>query len=156
MIVVHIDGSCDNARRGQMGWAAVIRRDGEMLARLSGRSPANRDNSSNRAEYLGLRLALEWLWLLSRDMENPARLDEVEIRSDSMLVVKQMTDRWRIKDPGRYAPIARECRRLAQRFAKIRFKWIPRLENQEADALAGAYEAECALDESCAVGRSSG
>lgn len=68
------------------------------------------------------------------------------ILSDSQLLVHIMTDRWRLKE-GRYAPVARECRQLALRFAKIRFRWIPRHENKEADALAGQFEAEAGLDE---------
>ena len=60
---------------------------------------------------------------------------DVHVRMDSKLVVEQMSGRWQIKNEG-LRPLAREAARLAQRFDRVRYEWIPRARNAKADALA--------------------
>jgi ribonuclease HI len=90
-----------------------------------------RETSNNVAEYSGFRHAL--IWLLGQNLNGHC----IEIRGDSMLVIKQMFGSWRIKQ-GFYVPIAMECIQLLRQFPNIRGKWIPREENSLADKLSKA------------------
>jgi probable phosphoglycerate mutase len=70
---------------------------------------------------------------------------EVDVRMDSKLVVEQMSGRWKVKHPA-MKPLALEAARLIREIGAVRFKWIPRLDNSRADALANqAMDAQAAL-----------
>ncbi len=85
--------------------------------------------TNNVAEYSGLIAGLR----AAADLGAV----EVDVRMDSQLVVEQMSGRWQIKNAG-LRPLAAEAAALANRFAKVRYTWIPRAENRHADALANA------------------
>ena len=85
--------------------------------------------SSNVAEYAALCAALEFL--LTKKQEDSV----IEVRSDSTLVVNQMSGKWKFRK-GLYHEKYLEAVRLCARFAKLRFRWIPREENEEADLLS--------------------
>ena len=85
--------------------------------------------SSNVAEYAALCEALEFL--LKEGRESSA----IEVRSDSQLVTNQMGGDWKFHK-GLYAEKYREAKRLSAQFACLRFKWVPREENEEADRLS--------------------
>ena len=62
------------------------------------------------------------------------------MRSDSKLVVGQMSEGWKVKG-GMYLGKLKEARDLMKEFGSMRFEWIPREQNQEADLLTRlAYE----------------
>lgn len=50
--------------------------------------------TNNQAEYLSLIAALKWL---RHHVQHPKAVQKVVIYSDSMLVVKQLSKKWRIK-----------------------------------------------------------
>jgi probable phosphoglycerate mutase len=54
---------------------------------------------------------------------------------DSKLVVEQMSGRWKIKHPS-MQPLAQEARELAAELGAVRYTWIPRARNADADRLA--------------------
>jgi probable phosphoglycerate mutase len=54
---------------------------------------------------------------------------------DSKLVIEQMTGRWKIKHPG-LRPLAAEAAALVRRFDEVRWTWVPRDRNKDADRLA--------------------
>ena len=129
-IQVFFDGSCGPWNPGgAMGWGAVIHLPGKPKMELKGRCPAGRENSNNLAEYLALKLALETL--LEIGLENEA----IRIRGDSMLVIRQMQRKWKIKN-GRYSECARAVLAMTSRFPLLRFEWINREWNAEADGLS--------------------
>ncbi len=83
--------------------------------------------TNNEAEYMGLIGALAWLKDNTED-------EEIEINSDSQLLVRQMKGLYKVKSPH-----LKELWSKAQELAdnkKITFKEIPREANQKADALA--------------------
>ena len=80
------------------------------------------------AEYAALCAALQFL--LTKKLEDSI----IEVRSDSALVVNQMSGNWKFRK-GLYHEKYLEAVRLCARFAKLRFRWIPREENEEADRL---------------------
>ncbi|WP_238006181.1 histidine phosphatase family protein [Dactylosporangium sp. AC04546] len=125
-VTVEADGG-SRGNPGPAGYGAVVRAEtGEVLAERLG---ALGVTTNNVAEYTGLieglRAALE------------LGATEVEVRMDSKLVVEQMSGRWQIKHPG-LRPLAAEASSLAGRFRSVRYGWIPREQNRDADRLANA------------------
>ena len=62
----------------------------------------------------------------------PPRL---QVFMDSKLVVEQMSGRWKVKHPG-LIELHAQARKLAARFDRISYAWIPRERNKHADRLA--------------------
>ncbi|AGG06005.1 hypothetical protein dcmb_375 [Dehalococcoides mccartyi DCMB5] len=60
---------------------------------------------------------------------------ELEIRSDSELLVKQIKGEYRMKNEG-LKPLFSKAVSLLGRFERYQIKYIPRAQNSEADALA--------------------
>lgn len=83
--------------------------------------------TNNVAEYSALILGLEEA--LRRGV------DDIEVRMDSQLVVRQMQGLWRIKHAG-LKPLALRAGALLASFPKRRIEHVPRDENALADALA--------------------
>jgi probable phosphoglycerate mutase len=126
-VVVEADGG-SRGNPGPAGYGAVVRdpASGEVLAE---RSEAIGVTTNNVAEYRGLIAGLEAAAELGAT--------EVDVRMDSKLVIEQMCGRWQIKHPG-LRPLAARAAALVDRFAAVRFQWIPRERNRHADALANA------------------
>jgi ribonuclease HI len=127
-------GACAAVFFGSDG--AVLREEGKYLGRCT----------NNFAEYGGLRLALA----------AAARIgaEELEIFSDSELLVKQYSGEYRVKDAALSA-LMEEVRAAAARFKRVTLAHVPRERNKEADRLVNrilddAKHAAPALDKSLA------
>lgn len=132
MIVIHCDGSI-TADRTKAKYGFIIR-DGDSVVHGSGVVPEQWGNTTNVGEYFAVLMAL---WKLR---EGGVPTDEVVVKSDSQLVIYQLTGRYQVlKDHLRKL---NEQIRLACRGWDIRFEWIPREQNKEADALAGRPQEE--------------
>lgn len=129
MIEVGIDGAW-RYWSGEITYGAIAREDDEVLFEdFEGEEiPLNR-GSGNASEYLALRMALRWLKYLGKTGE------KILVRSDSRMLVNQMSGLWRCKR-GKYKPIYEECVQLAGKFDDLEFEWIPREDNTEAHDLA--------------------
>ena len=129
----YFDGACEPTNPyGNMGVGACIYARGkpDELAMCSEFYPADRKNSNNVAEYLGLSWILHWF------IDNELSDKPIDVYGDSMLVVQQMEGRWRIKR-GLYVDHALECLHLVKGyFPNIHFYWIPREDNVIADQLS--------------------
>ncbi len=70
-------------------------------------------------------------------LEQAVRLGarQVELNSDSELVVKQLCGRYRVKK-NTLQPLFDKVKELAASFETFRVKYVPRELNNEADALA--------------------
>lgn len=118
----------DGGSRGNPGIAgsgALVRNEaGQILATKA--TPLGKA-SNNVAEYTGLIEGLR----LARDLDSEAF---VEVKLDSKLVVEQMSGRWKIKheDMKRLAAEASTILPPTQ----VRYTWIPRKDNGDADALS--------------------
>ncbi|GAA1161314.1 reverse transcriptase-like protein [Nesterenkonia sandarakina] len=118
----------DGGSRGNPGIAgsgALVRNEaGQILATKA--TPLGKA-SNNVAEYTGLIEGLR----LARDLDPEAF---VEVKLDSKLVVEQMSGRWKIKheDMKRLAAEASTILPPTQ----VRYTWIPRKDNGDADALS--------------------
>lgn len=89
--------------------------------------------TNNYAEYTALVEALRKL----KDLKTEG---DVVIRSDSQLLVGQMSKGWKVKGGG-YLGKLKEARDLLKEFGSVTFEWIPREQNGDADLLSRiAYE----------------
>ena len=72
-----------------------------------------------------------------RGLERAAELGatDVVLRSDSQLLINQLSGRYRVKSEH-LIPLHRRLRELARGFERIRFEHVPRERNSEADRLA--------------------
>jgi probable phosphoglycerate mutase len=97
---------------------------GRTLATVSmGIGPATNNVAEYRAALEGLRLAAE------------RGAGRVLVRSDSRLLVEQLSGRFRVKNPT-LVRLHEKARRLISRFEDVTFEHVPREENAEADRLA--------------------
>jgi ribonuclease HI len=123
-VIVYTDG----AARGNPGPAGigvlVTDRRGRTLEEIAeGIGPATNNVAEYRAVLAGLQAAAE----------RGAR--SVLVRSDSRLLVEQLSGRFRVKHP-RLIKLHEEARGLMKRFEDVAFEHVPREENKEADRLA--------------------
>ncbi len=121
-LTIHIDGAA-RGNPGPAAFAYVIYHDGEEL--LDGGGVIG-TTTNNVAEYTALIEALKKAAEL--------KATEVLIRSDSELLVKQMTGQYRVKNAN-LLPLHREASRLARPFGSVRYSHVPREENRRADRL---------------------
>ena len=129
-IIIYTDGGS----RGNPGKAAfgvvfcnekeqVIKKYGEYLG----------DNlTNNEAEYSAVIFALKKFKALFG--KAIAKISEVEINSDSELLVKQMNGKYKIQDE-KIQKLFIEIWNLKLDFKGVKFKAIPREKNKEADRL---------------------
>jgi len=88
--------------------------------------------TNNEAEYQAIIFALKKIKQLIG--KEKAEETEVEVRSDSELVVNQLNGNYKIKEKD-LVPFFIEIWNLKQDFGKVNFVQIPREENKEADLL---------------------
>ena len=128
-IVIYIDGGS----RGNPGPAAigavfcnekrqVIKRYSQYLGRAT----------NNEAEYKALIFALKKFKALFG--KKLAKNSEIEVRSDSELLIKQLKGRYKILNK-KIQPLFLDAWNLRLDFKKVRFRLIPRGKNEEADRL---------------------
>lgn len=118
----------DGASRGNPGpssfGAVVFDSEGKELHSVS---QAIGHSTNNQAEYRGAIAALEAALALG------AR--EVELRMDSELAVRQLTGRYKVRNPG-LMPLHKRVLDLLRRFDNVSVAHVPRERNKDADRLA--------------------
>ncbi|MCL5671904.1 MAG: ribonuclease HI family protein [Nitrososphaerota archaeon] len=128
---MYVDGLAEPRNPGTGTYGYLIYDGAKKLAEGSGL--AGYDVTSNYAEYTALVEAL-------KKLKELALTGDVIVRSDSRLVVGQMSEGWKVKG-GMYLDKLKEARDLMKGSGTVRFEWIPRERNQEADLLTRlAYE----------------
>jgi len=125
-LIIHTDGvSRGNPGRAAIG--AIIRDEkGGLVASISqsiGRA------TNNQAEYRAIIAALEEAL--------PLDADEVELNSDSELVVKQVKGQYRVRKEA-LRPLYQRVKQLQSNLKGFKIKHVPRQQNREADKLANA------------------
>lgn len=125
-----IDGAA-RGNPGPAGWGAFARfEDGRTIEAWGwlGRT------TNNVAEYGGLLAALE--------LAQGAGAEDVEIVSDSQLLVRQMLGEYRVRHPN-LLPLFTRAQQLRRNFHRFAIRHVLRAENKEADRLANrAVDAE--------------
>lgn len=138
---------CDGACRGNPGPSSY-----GVIARLSDHTEVGRGGmflepgTNNSAEWQGAVAAIQFA---KEVVDSPTGLaiGRVIVRMDSLLVVKQLTGAWKIKQPH-LKVFYDQARAIIQKLnVPARFEWIPREQNAEADKIAN----QC-LDQRSTVG----
>lgn len=118
----------DGGARGNPGPAgfgvAIKTLDGELVKELGGYLGRA---TNNVAEYSGLIAALEAAHELGAE--------ELEVFSDSELMVRQMNGQYKVRNEG-LKPLFAKAKALAGRLGSVRISHVRREENREADRLA--------------------
>ena len=122
-LIVNVDGGA----RGNPGPAAIgiVVRDGEENV-LQDLGETIGEATNNVAEYKALVRGIQ----MARDMGG----DELEIRGDSELVVKQMLGQYKVKHPD-MKPLYAEAREALSGLSDWSITHVRREQNSEADAL---------------------
>jgi ribonuclease HI len=123
-VVIHCDGA-SRGNPGPAGAGAILTTvDGDVLAEIA---QGLGETTNNVAEYSAAILGLE----RARDLG----ASEVLLRSDSQLLVHQLTGRYRVKT-AHLQPLHRRVRELAAGFDRVTYEHVRRERNAEADRLA--------------------
>ncbi len=136
-VIIYTDG----ASRGNPGQAAIgalfCNEKKEVIKRYS--QYLGDKITNNEAEYMAIILALKKFNALFG--KKLAQKTEIEIRSDSELLMNQLNGKYKIVNP-KMQEFFIQIWNLKIDFKKVTFKFIPREKNKEADKLANQ-----ALDE---------
>jgi len=122
-VTAFVDGA-SRGNPGPAGFGVFMTRDDGEIIEICGYLGTT---TNNVAEYAGL---LEALAVAESEGAN-----EVEIVSDSLLLVQQMLGKYRVKHPN-LVPLHEKARRLARNFRRFSIRHTLRAGNKEADRLA--------------------
>ena len=125
-VVVFIDGG-SRGNPGPAGYGVRVEQPDGSLVEEFHESIGVATN--NVAEYRGLIAGLEWA--------HAHGCRDVQVRSDSLLLVQQMLGRYRVKHPG-LQPLHARARLLAHEIGRVTFAHVRRELNAHADRLANA------------------
>jgi ribonuclease HI len=147
MIVLRFDGlfrgmpgkSDPSSNAGFMCYGWLITRSGAVLAQGHGAFARGVHANSNIAEYLALIEGLDALLALEIGDET------VEVCGDAKSVIDQMSRIAAVNAPS-VRPLYRQARKLSDRLADVRWVWLPRKNNREADTLSRRAMRQLRLD----------
>ena len=122
--IINLGGAC-HGKPGPAAIGVVIRDEQKKV--IANISKAIGRTTNNQAEYRALIAALEKAGQLG--------ISEVEIRSDSELLVRQIKGIYRVKNAG-LIPLYQKAKLLQSKITKFTIRHVPREENSEADELA--------------------
>ncbi len=136
VVHVHFDGACEPPRGGGVATYGFTVEGVGMDYEEKGLAvrPWSPRATNNVAEYTGAIRALEWL--LEQRYEGAVRLI-----GDSQLVIRQMQGQYRVR-AVHLQQYWEQLHRLAQRFERVEYIWVPREVNQRADELTKQALAE--------------
>ena len=123
-VVAYADGA-SRGNPGPSSFGVVVYDEAGKELHRSNRALGRATN--NQAEYQGAIAALEAALGLGAS--------EVELRMDSELIVRQLSGRYRVKNPG-LAPLYKRILDLRTRFQRVAIVHVPRAQNKVADKLA--------------------
>lgn len=127
-VTLWFDGACEPVNPGGHGtYGIVIEQDEQIVHEERGYIGEGEGMTNNVAEYEALIAALEHV----RAEYSGA---PVTVHGDSQLVIRQLTGEYAVRSP-RLRPLWRDARRLANQL-NVEFEWVPREQNEPADALS--------------------
>ncbi|OBH91526.1 bifunctional RNase H/acid phosphatase [Mycobacterium sp. E2733] len=136
-VLIEADGG-SRGNPGPAGYGAVVWTHDRATVLAETKQAIGRA-TNNVAEYRGLVAGLE----------DALRVGAIEaaVFLDSKLLVEQMSGRWKVKHPD-LIELHAQARKLAARFDRISYTWIPRDRNLYADRLANeAMDAAAAAND---------
>ena len=136
-VVIEADGG-SRGNPGPAGYGAVVLTEDRSTVLAETKQAIGRA-TNNVAEYRGLIAGLDDAVKLGAT--------DAAVFMDSKLVVEQMSGRWKVKHPD-LIELHAQARKLALRFERISYAWVPRARNAHADRLANeAMDAAAGIDD---------
>lgn len=123
-LIANTDGAC-RGNPGQSAIGVLLRTPTGQVVKSYCRAIGIMTN--NQAEYHAVISALEEALKLGAT--------ELTLNADSELVVKQLCGQYQVKNPG-LAPLYLKVKNLETKFKAVKYRYVPRERNREADALA--------------------
>jgi len=123
-VVAYADGA-SRGNPGPSSYGVVVYDEAGVELHTGGRALGHGTN--NQAEYEGAIAALEAALGLGAA--------NVTLRLDSELIVRQLTGRYRVKNP-KLIPLHKRLLALRTRFRRLTIEHVPREKNKVADRLA--------------------
>lgn len=123
-LLIHIDGGA-SGNPGPAGAGVIVQAADDRTILFEGGFFLGRA-TSNAAEYRALLEALS--------VAKSLNAKDVEVCSDSELLVRQMTGRYRVRNPG-LRELFQQAEQLSRNFQRCTFRHIGRQENKAADML---------------------
>lgn len=123
MLTVYCDGGSRN-NPGHAAYGFVVKSEGQVLKSEGGYIGIA---TNNVAEYTALVKALEWL-------EKEHKGQDLDVYMDSNLVVSQLNGIFKVKN-GELREMIVKIRELTPSFKEVKFNYIPRVQNKEADKM---------------------
>lgn len=124
--IVFADGG-SRGNPGPAGAGALVKANGPEGETVGEATKFLGEATNNYAEYTSLIIGLEKALELG--------FDQVEVRMDSELIVKQILGQYRVKNAS-LKPLYMEAKNLANKFKQFKIVHIKRNLNKEADKLA--------------------
>lgn len=142
MYMIHCDASIEPFNpSGILAWAFIAKLKGKIVHQDVHISGWGEGTTNNIGEYQAVLGALYWLISLPDSERKP-----VVIHSDSQLIVNQCKGSWGCRDE-KLVPLLDLVNKAKKKYRKtIWFRWIPREENTEADALSRSLYTDRALE----------
>jgi ribonuclease HI len=131
-LILHTDGAA-KGNPGPAGIGVALYAAGDETEPIAVIAEPLEDSTNNVAEYRALIRGLSEALLRGAD--------EVEARTDSELMARQIEGRYKVTAPG-IVPLHAEATRLLARFTRARVIHVPRAQNAVADKLANQGVAE--------------
>ena len=122
-LTLYVDGAA-KGNPGPAGLGVRVEADGQVITEVSDYLG---EQTNNAAEYHALIRGLEAVQVF--------RPDEVNVISDSELIVRQMRGEYRVKNPKLF-PLYEKARALSDQFDRFSIHHVPRAQNVDADRLA--------------------
>src|SRR5688572_18071527 len=124
-LTLYFDGLCLPKNPGGVATYGFVAKRGSKTIHEEGglaAPPFTPQATNNVAEYTGVLKALEWA-----DREGLAG-EEILVRGDSELVIRQLKGEYKVKSPS-IIDLFNRVRTLARAFSKLTFEWVPREKN---------------------------
>jgi len=129
-VIVYCDGLCEPINPGGIAtYGYVIYIDDVRVHDDNGVYGYGEGATNNVAEYMAALMSLSWL---KREGYTD---DDVTLRSDSQLLIRQLNGIYMVRSP-RIFPLYNHVKSVAEKFRSIKFEWVPREKNEEADGLS--------------------
>ncbi|PTD94092.1 ribonuclease H [archaeon SCG-AAA382B04] len=125
---LYFDGACEPKNPGGHGtYGFVVKEDDKIVKEGSDYLGKGDGITNNVAEYTALIEGLKYL----RDNCSDSK---IKVYGDSQLVIRQMTGQYAVRSE-RIKPLWKEAKDIAKEMNTF-YQWVPREQNEEADALA--------------------
>lgn len=131
---IYFDGACDNnSKLKVMGTGVVAYINEERISKYDKSEMVGTNGTNNIAEYMAMIKAIE----VANEVDDLYVNDlDITIHGDSKLVIEQMNGNWKVKSAHLKSYYNQAKELVLYNRNPIKFRWIPRERNTQADILS--------------------